>query len=247
MTDLLERQHDEDSATAQPESGRDAAEVILCRHPLFQPLGRAGVARLVDGGRRARHERGERIFARGDVGGQLTILLSGAVKISVCARSGVEIVHNVIQAGESFGEISLLDGQRRSADAIALADCEVMTIGREAALKALAARPDVAANAFVVLCERLRRARHQVEDALFLDTPARLAHVILRKAQPVGGIELRLRATQKQLGEMIGLSRESTNKLLQVWVRSGWVEVEKGGVLVRDPAALSEIADPQGD
>lgn len=248
MTDLLDRRHDEDVALVpRPDALREEAEAILARHPLFQPLGEAVIARLVDGGRLSRGERGRLIFARGDAGGRLLLVLNGAVKVSVSARSGVEIVHNVIQAGEAFGEISLIDGRPRSADALALADCDILSIDRAAALEALAGRPDAAANALVVLCERLRRACHQVEDALFLDTASRLAHAILRSAQPVGGLELRLRATQKQLGEMIGLSRESTNKLLQNWVRRGWIEVEKGGVLVRDPAALSAVADPQAE
>lgn len=248
MTELLERRMlDEAPSPVGPGSRRDEACEILGRHPMFQPLGRADLLRLVAGGRMRRFGRGERVFARGEPGGELLLVLSGAIKVSVSARSGAEIVHNVIQAGEACGEVSLLDARPRSADAVALAECDLLAIGREPALTFLAGRPEVAANAFVVLCERLRRACHQVEDALFFGTQSRLAHVILRQAQPVGGVELRLRATQKQLGEMIGLSRESTNKQLQIWVRRGWIEVEKGGVLVRDPAALAGIASPQPD
>lgn len=248
MTEVLEfRRIAESAPPADHAPGRGEAREILARHPLFQPLAAGDIARLVAGGRSLRRTRGERVFARGEAGGELLLVLSGAIRVSVFARSGAEIVHNVIQAGEACGEISLLDARPRSADAVAIADCELLAIGREPALKLLAGRSDVAANALVVLCERLRRACPQVEDALFLGTQSRLAHAILRQAQPVGGVELRLRATQKQLGEMIGLSRESTNKQLQVWVRRGWIEIEKGGVLVRDPAALSNVASPQAD
>ncbi len=248
MTEVLEfRRIVEPAPSVEVDPRRDEARDILARHPLFQPLGAGDIARLVAGGRSFRRARGERVFARGEAGGELLLVLTGAIRVSVFARSGAEIVHNVIQAGEACGEVSLLDARPRSADAFALADCEFLAIGREATLKLLAGRPDVAANALIVLCERLRRACPQVEDALFLGTQSRLAHAILRQAQPVGGVELRLRATQKQLGEMIGLSRESTNKQLQIWVRRGWIEIEKGGVLVRDPAALANVASPQAD
>jgi CRP-like cAMP-binding protein len=214
---------------------------MLAEHPLTSWLAAAELDRLAALARSQRFERGEQVFARGEPGGAILLVLSGAVRVTAAARSGAEIVYSVVQAGECFGEIGLLDGRPRSADAAAVADSLVATIARRDVLPLLTARPDAALATLSVLCDRMRRLSPQVEDALFLDTPARLANAILRHAQPSGGVELRLRATQKQLGELIGLSRESTNKQLQVWARKNWIEIEKGGVVVRDPAALSAI------
>ena len=93
-----------------------------------------------------------------------------------------------------------------------------------------------------VLAERLRRASEQVEDVLFLDLAARLAKAVLRLARPDASGVMRVRATQKELGQMIGLSRESTNKQLQIWVRRDWVRVEKGGVILKNAKALEQYA-----
>jgi CRP-like cAMP-binding protein len=88
-----------------------------------------------------------------------------------------------------------------------------------------------------VLCERLRQTTEQVEDLMFLDLPGRLAKVLLRLAPPQEGEPVRI--TQRELGEIVGISRERINKQLRAWQSQRLVDLETGGVIIRDAAALA--------
>jgi CRP/FNR family cyclic AMP-dependent transcriptional regulator len=95
-----------------------------------------------------------------------------------------------------------------------------------------------------VLCERLRRTNEQVEDLAFLDLEARIAKVLVRLAEEDGNGAPRttpvgVKISQRALGELVGGSRESVNKHLQDWKRSGIIAIEKGSILIQDLEALA--------
>jgi CRP-like cAMP-binding protein len=145
-----------------------------------------------------------------------------------------------------FGEIALLDGKERTADATAATDCELLIVPRRSLFSLLERRPDLCIDLLIVLCERLRRTNEQVEDLAFLDLEARIAKVLIRLAEengagpsptrPVG-----VKISQRALGELAGGSRESVNKHLQEWKRSGFIEIEKGSIVIHDIEALAEL------
>jgi CRP-like cAMP-binding protein len=155
-------------------------------------------------------------------------------------------VVTIFYEGDVFGEIALLDGKERSADATAATDCELLVVPRRSFLRLLEHRPELCIELMVVLCERLRRTNEQVEDFAFLDLEARIAKVLVRLAQEEGprapASRLGLKISQRALGELVGGSRESVNKHLQDWKRSGIIAIEKGAILIRDLDALTELA-----
>src|SRR5271166_4496900 len=95
---------------------------ILANHPLFVSLSASEIAHLAAYARLERVPRGESIFMKGDAGSALMAVVSGAVKISVPSADGKEIVFNIIYPGQVFGEIALLDGRPRTADALTMDD-----------------------------------------------------------------------------------------------------------------------------
>src|SRR6202011_1389547 len=109
--------------------------------------------------------------------------LRGRASMTVPALDGREVVLNLIEEGAIFGEIALLDGKERSADATAAADCELLVVQRRSFVRLLEHRPEVCIELMIVLCERLRRTNEQVEDFAFLDLEARIAKVLVRLAQ----------------------------------------------------------------
>lgn len=230
----------------QPERFGWTLKRILAHHPLLSLLGDAEKAQIAMRARPRLLAAGAAIFAKGAPSTSFFAVESGSVRIRSGARSGGEIVYSVIQPGETFGEISMFDERPRSADAVAAEETRIWEIERAAVAASIFVHSSLSRHMCLLLCERLRRCSQQVEDALFLNTASRLAKAILRMAQSNGGIELRVNVTQKQLGDMIGLSRESTNKQLQIWVRNNWISTEKGGLVVRDPGALSQCAEPVG-
>jgi CRP-like cAMP-binding protein len=174
-------------------------------------------------------------------------VLSGTIKIASVTADGKEVVLNLIGVGQIFGEIALLDGKPRTADASALSDCELVVFERRDFLPMLRANPDLALRIIVLLCARLRRTNEQVESVMFLPLEARLAKTLLRLAaeqgEAVGRPVSTIAVTQRDLGQMIGMSRESTNKQLQAWQRQGVVELVKGGIELRAPDRLADLAD----
>jgi CRP/FNR family transcriptional regulator, cyclic AMP receptor protein len=212
-------------------------------HPLFGKLPRASIERLASYATKIKIPRGTTIFTKGDAGTDLVAVLSGTVKISAPAADGREVVFNQIREGEIFGEIALLDGQPRTADAVAISDCELMVIERRQFIAFLGEQPEFAFKLIEVLCARLRRTSEQVEDLMFLDLPKRLTKALLRLGDEAGGAWPRkISVTQRELSQLIGMSRESTNKQLRSWAQAGWIRIERGSIVVLMPDALAKIA-----
>ena len=128
-------------------------------------------------------KRGTMIFQRGNDGTALFAICSGTVKISAPSAEGKGAVFNLISEGAIFGEIAVLDGLPRTADATALTDCELMVIERRDFVTLIRERAEFAVKLIEVLCRRLRHTTGQLEDVMFLDLPGRLAKALLQAAE----------------------------------------------------------------
>jgi CRP/FNR family transcriptional regulator, cyclic AMP receptor protein len=216
---------------------------LLRRHPVFGVLDAAHLEGLCTYATTRTYPRNTTVFSKGDPGTSLFAVLSGIIRIGVPSPDGRDAVFNLIREGEIFGEIALLDGQPRTADATAMTNCEVMAIDHSDFVALVCSQPEIALKIIEVLCARVRRTSQQVEDVLFLDLPGRLAKALLRldsveKSAGRGKVSM----TQRELGQMIGMSRESTNKQLREWEERRWVRLERGGIVVLAPEALEAIA-----
>jgi CRP/FNR family transcriptional regulator, cyclic AMP receptor protein len=216
----------------------------LRNHPLFREFPPAVIERFGTYMTRRSVRRGATIFSKGDPGTGLMAVLWGSVKMTVPTRDGREAVLNIINPGEIFGEIALLDGRPRTADAVAMSDCELMVIDRRDFIPFLREQPDIALKFIEILCGRIRRTSEQVEDVMYLSFPGRLAKTLL---QLTGGpsasaAQRNVRITQRELSSIIGMSRESTNKQLRAWEQRAWVRLERGGIAVLDADALVKVA-----
>ncbi len=218
----------------------DARYEVLARNALFGRLPAEEIARLAAYAHVRPMRRGETLFRRGDPGAGLIAVLAGRVRIVVPSENGKDIVLNTVRAGEVFGEIALLDGRPRSADAVALTDGRLMTLERRDVLPLFRTHPALALAVIEILCERLRRTSSQVEELLFLPLEGRLARALLRlaAAQNLASIP----ATQKELAELVGAARESVNRVLKAWEGDGVVSLIPGRVTIRNEAALKGLA-----
>jgi CRP/FNR family transcriptional regulator, cyclic AMP receptor protein len=186
---------------------------------------------------------GTEIFAKGDAGDSMMAVLSGRVRISATSIDGRDVVFNIMGPGEVFGEIALLDGGERTADAVAMTPCELLVVDRRSFLPILERRPDLGIRLMVLLCERLRLTDEQVEDALFRHLENRLAKALLRLAAQHGsGERIDLGLSQGELASIAGGSRESINKHLGAWQRAGIIVLDRGRIAIRDIDALKALA-----
>lgn len=188
--------------------------------------------------------RGTSICAKGDPGSSLFVICQGSVKISVPSADGHDAVLNLIGKGDVFGEIALLDGRPRTADVVAITDCELFVIERRDFLPLVKEEPEIALKMIEILCAKLRRTTEQAENLMFLQLPGRLAKALLRLSDSdERSCERKVAVTQKDLGNIIGMSRESTNRQLRVWEEQGWVRLERGGIVILSAQALERIAE----
>ena len=214
---------------------------LLSKHPLFRELGREIHERIAAYATTRHAARGETIFMKGDAGTCLFAVCSGTVEVLVPSAAGKSAVMNLINAGEIFGEIALLDGRPRTADALAFTDCTLMVLERRDFLPLLREQPDIAVKLLEILCARVRRTTEQVEEIMFLDLEGRLAKALLRLEKSLQA-PYRIAITQRALSEIVGVSREETNKQLQLWSKDNIVRLERGGIVVLRAAALTQIA-----
>jgi CRP/FNR family cyclic AMP-dependent transcriptional regulator len=224
-------------------------QTILRNHPIFGGLRLDLIERLSSHAVRRTVEKDTPIFARGDPGTCLFAVCSGTVKISAPSPSGRGAIFNLVSEGSVFGEIALLDGLPRSADALAITDCELIVIDRRDFVPLIHEQPEMALRLIEMLCERLRHTTEQLEDVMFLDLPGRLAKTLLqlvKSSRPtIRGPRIEL--TQEDIGKIIGMTRESTNRQLREWQRRKWLLIERGGIVVLAPDALAKIASKHGD
>jgi CRP-like cAMP-binding protein len=218
---------------------------LLRSHVLFRDLPPPIIERIGSYMKIRRIPRGTTLFVKGDPGTGLIGVLQGSVKISLASADGRDIVLNIIQPGEIFGEIALLDGHPRTADATAMSDCELMVIERRDFIQFLRSQPDMTLKFIEILCGRLRRTSEQVQDLTFLDLPTRLAKALLQLTSQTENPapKRKVAITQRELSQIIGRSRESTNKQLRTWAKQGWIALDRGGVTVLSPGKLNGIAE----
>ena len=217
---------------------------VLRKHPYFADLTAEAFEQLC---RYAKHtvlKRGTTIFSKGDPGNSLIAVISGTVKISISSPDGRNAILNLIGPGEIFGEVAVLDGQARTADAIANTNCEIYVIDRREFLPFVKSQPALAMKFIELLCTRLRWTSDQVEQVILQDLPGRLASALIRLTErhkvAQGGRTIAV--TQQEISEMVGMSRESINKQLSAWASRNWVRLEHGAIVVLDIEPLQEIA-----
>ena len=225
-------------------------EAILANHWLLRYLRPDELSRLAASAVLARYRAHATIFQKGDPGLSMMAVVSGRVKICTYSADGKELVLNIIDCGGLFGEIAVLDGQPRSGDAVALEDSELLVLERARLMPFLTANPDIPTRLIAVLCQRLRQTSEALEDALLRDASSRVARGLLRLASAFGkqesaGLRLDIKLSQQQIGNLIGISRESTNKYIVDWSRAGYLEVNNGFITVLDKVALEGLSQAE--
>jgi CRP/FNR family transcriptional regulator, cyclic AMP receptor protein len=194
-----------------------------------------------------RYAAGETIFLMGSAGDSIMAVLSGSVRISVPSPGGKEIVLAMLQPGEVFGEIALLDGKERTADASAMATCHLAILERRYVVAFFNRNPEIWPKLVEVLCSRLRNADQHIAELALLQVPTRLAKALLRLASVERGTTtghqlLQVHLSQRELGNICGAGRESINKCLSLWQRRGIVQMEEGLIMLANRTALEELA-----
>ena len=237
-----------DLRTASPgagtaRAGSDDHINYLAQVSIFAGLDADGLRELATAARRRTFRANEVIFHRDDPGQVLYVIRHGKVKIYITSPDGQEVSLAVFGPGEYFGELALLDGQPRSASAIAIEPAETFALQRNDFINAVMRHPRIAVQVMHVLSHRLRQTDAMIEDLLFLDVHGRVAKKLLELAELHGertadGIRIDMRLTQGELAAMVGASRESVNKVMGYFTDKRFLTTDKYRITITRLADL---------
>jgi CRP-like cAMP-binding protein len=215
---------------------------LLARVGLFADLTSAELIGLAGLMRPRAYARDEVIYLRGDPGTAFYVIASGRVKIALTSPDGKELILRRLEPGEFHGELALLDDEPRSADAVAADPSVLLVLQRDAFRNFLAEHPTVATKLLATLSHYLRRNTELIQDATFLDVPARLARVLLELASsdglPAPGAVIPDRLKQAEIASLVGATRESVNKWLGAFEKQGLIRFDRGQITLLRPDGL---------
>jgi CRP-like cAMP-binding protein len=184
------------------------------------------------------------ILTQGEAGNAFHVIVSGRVKVVILGQNGREVTLSILKEGESFGEISLFDGDSRAAHCLALEPTEVAVLSREDLLQHLMRHPGTAVNLLAQMARRLRKADETIAQLALNDVHERLVWQLIALAEEEGntvaeGLLVRRRPTQQELANMIGSCRETISRAFNQLAREGLI-VPRGRSMVVTRALLEK-------
>src|SRR6516225_4626025 len=214
---------------------------LLSKSLLFGALDGGARRELAGHARRESFDIGEPIFHVGAPGQSMMVILNGTVRVSLPGPRGKGVILDDLPAGELLGEVALLDGKERSADAAALTRCELVVLERRDVVAFLEKRPDICLKLLELMCARLRKSDQRMSDIAFLELSVRLAKVLLDRTGGAGA-KAKLSLSQAELASMIHATRENVNRCLRNWQRQGIVDLDERWIVILQREALGAIA-----
>ena len=220
---------------------------IVRRAPLFAALDDEASAALIDSMVEVRLGRSEVLFAEGDPGDRLYVIVEGKIKLGRTSGDGRDNLLAILGPGEMFGELSLFDPGPRTATATSVGAARLIGLGHQDLQPFLLGHPEVAQTLLHALARRLRRTNETLADLVFSDVPGRVAKALLDLSTRFGrpaddGVHVAHELTQEELAQLVGASRETVNKALADFASRGWLRLDGKSVIILDPERLARRA-----
>ncbi|MFM1968515.1 MAG: hypothetical protein RL590_1372, partial [Actinomycetota bacterium] len=218
---------------------------VVRKAPLFTALDEAASASLRASMDSVKIAKGSVLFAEGDEGDHLYVIVEGKLKLGTSSGDGRENLLSILGPGEMFGELSLFDPSPRTSTATAVTDAKLLSLGQEKLIPWLAENPQVALQLLARLAQRLRRTNEAVGDLVFSDVPGRVAKALIDLGERFGkqtddGLFVHHDLTQEELAQLVGASRETVNKALADFAGRNWLKLDGRAVLITDFERLSK-------
>jgi CRP/FNR family cyclic AMP-dependent transcriptional regulator len=222
---------------------------VLGKTALFGALSQADRLLVAGRLRTVTFKTGQTIFARGDAGKEIFIVAEGRVRLAVLSPEGRALAFKLAGPGDMFGEVAVLDGGPRSADAVALTRVVALTLSQTRVEQLLASNTRISRAAISYLCSRLRQTSEQAEAIALHSIEARIARYLLARlkvrdaANETAKINIDLGLTQGELASLIGASRQKVNAALAALEAVGALK-RTGKQIACNPGQLVRVASP---
>ncbi|GAB4329063.1 MAG: Crp/Fnr family transcriptional regulator [Calditrichia bacterium] len=212
---------------------------VLRTIPLFSELSDKDLEKVCQVASKKRYYKDNLILIEEEVGSTMFVILNGRVKISRISDDGREVILSILNDGDFFGEMSLLDGHTRSANVTAIDDSELMVIRREEFLQLLHDFPQIAINLLKELAQRIRKSDEHIKSLSLQDATGRVASTLLRIAEDSGvfrrgQVEISELPLQQDLANMAGTSRETISRAIKSLCTQGYLKKEGGKIIILD-------------
>ena len=204
--------------------------------PLFSDLNRSSVRKITERMVVRTYNKEQMILVEESMGETFFILSGGSVKITRMSDDGREVILAILGEGDFFGEMALLDGEGRSANVVALADTEVLTLQRSDFLDILEQFPKIAIHLLKELTTRIRYSDQQIESLSLSGAEQRIAMVLLRLAEEMGQIKegtvtIENIPFQQDIANMAGTSRETVSRVYKMLEEKNYI-IREGKTLI---------------
>jgi CRP-like cAMP-binding protein len=222
--------------------GEDVAR-LLARVPLFADLSEPDVRQLAQVAVPRSYEAGQVVFREGDAGDTCFVVRSGAARVTRRHSDGRVITLTELHPGAIFGELAMFGGETRSATVEVLEPMRALGILAADLRRLILRHPDIGMKMLEGLANRLRAANERIARQSFQTVAGRVASALLGQVQSLSpdgelGRDVLVRATQAEIAQLAGASRESASRFLAKLERAGLITTGRGKVVVHEPDAL---------
>jgi CRP/FNR family transcriptional regulator, cyclic AMP receptor protein len=238
MTLSIARPSSHSAPFARPSTHEDPARIraTIARAPLFAALPISAIEDLTQRVAVRRASVQSSIISQDEPGDSMFLIMNGRIKVVIFGENGREVTLSILRPGDAFGEMSLFDGEVRSANCLAIEPTTLLVLSREDLLRHLANHPRTALNLLGEMARRLRRADETIAQLALCDVNERLIHKLVGLAKDEGtetpeGVLVRRRPTQQELANMIGSCRETISRAFNQLAREGLI-IPRGRALV---------------
>lgn len=212
---------------------------ILKKVPIFSELSSKDLEKIVAVTHQKKYRKDNMILVEEEAGQTMFILMSGQVKVSRISEDGREVILAVMGEGDFFGELSLLDGQSRSANVTVIKDAEMLLINRDDFLNLLNEFPRIAIQLLRELASRMRKSDSQIKSLSLKNATGKVTGTIHRLAEDIGELQnnqVRIEnlPTQQDLANMAGTSRETISRVLQKLANDKYIVKEGAKLIITD-------------
>lgn len=217
----------------------------LQKIPIFSGLSEDTIDKIADIGIEKHYNKNETIFAEKGLDTSLCIIMEGQVKVTKRGDNGEEVILNILNKLDFFGEMAIIDGLAHSANIIALDDSDIFMIGRDAFLELLGNK-DVAISILKELALRLRQANIKIKALSLKDTDGKVAIIIMQLAEASGKVEsgfveIDNLPSYQEISQLSGTSRETVSKSLQNFIKKGYIELDGSHIRFLDYEKFKEL------
>lgn len=216
---------------------------LLQTVPIFKDLSNKEIITMSEKMVSRSYDKGQMILLEEALGETFFVISNGSVKITRLSDDGREVILAMLGEGDFFGEMSLLDGEGRSANVVALDDAEVLTLSRNDFLDILQKFPMIAISLLEELASRLRKSDQQIESLSLSDVEHRIGMTLIRLSEELGKIKngnvnIQGLPYQQDIANMAGTSRETVSRTLSLLEEKGLVKRNGRNLTIFDYSAF---------